>query len=221
MKTIPLLALLALTGCFINDKDSGDTGLLDSSGPSCEDTPTAIDLDEATALGVSGQDLLDLAGAVPETELYWVDGGAVTGLSIGVSYAGEARWVISEEVPCTGPGDCPAIAVICDDRLEVDVAVTFATDDGAFDETWAATLSSTDGQTATFSAAIDPDALGGTWTPESLDPDQYDSFSVSASGRFDEGGPSGAISAQGTGTDGDVAWAENIEIARWPASDEW
>ena len=211
--------LLTLLGCSGGAADSAN--LVDeASAPSCEDSPAVIAADDPTALGLSGQDLLELAGALTETELYWVDTAGTTALSLALSYGGETRWVDSTELPCSDPEDCPAIAASCEDRLEVDVTLGFQTADGAFDELWSTTLSSTDGRTATFGLTIDPDALGGDWTPEALDPAQYEDFSISATGRFGDGGPSGSIWAQGSGSDGEVSWAENIDIARWPAADE-
>ncbi len=211
--------LLALSACSSGAVDSASPPE-EASAPSCEDSPSTIASDAPTDLGVSGQDLLERAGALTETELYWVDTAATTALSIALSYGGETRWVDSTELPCSDPEGCPAIAASCEDRLEVDVTIGFQTADGAFDELWSATLSSADGRAATFGLAIDPDSLGGDWSPAALDPDQYEDFSISAAGRFDEGGPSGSIRAQGSGSDGEVSWAESIDIARWPAADE-
>ena len=216
--TIP--AWILLVGCFEGDKNTLE------DGPYCEDSPTVITLEEATALGFSGADLLLLAEGEHTETLVWAETEATTPLAVGVSYdAGEVRYIDSVAVYPEGDGDTPAIGVECFARVEVDVTISLATEDGAFDESFDLALSSEDGVHASAGLSFDHGDLAGSYEFTLMDPSEYDDVSHSLRVTFDEAGCSGELTAQAEGCDdaceGDecTCWASMDTIATWPAED--
>jgi hypothetical protein len=212
---------LMLLACFSDDEDTATV----SSMPSCEETPTALALEEQTALGFSAGELLAMAEGLTETELLWaVDG--TSALSIEVSHqGGEARYITSVAVYPDDGGATPAIGVVCEDRVEIDVSVTFQTDEGTFNEAWDGTLRSSSGEadlTASLYHELDLDAMGGSFAVDGWAPEGYaDSAVAWIDASFDaDGNPSGEVAGYVSGEDGEVAWAETFEVATWPADAE-
>jgi len=218
-----LMLMFACTGD--NTADTADTadGHHASSG-GCEDTRTPLALDETTPLGLTANDLLAAAGGETVEELLWADDG-VAALTLTLTHGGgEVSWVDSEYVPPEGDGAYTLAMPVCEDRLEIALSLTFATDDGAFDEAGEVTLSyGEEGDTADFWLALTPGALGGSFTPEGYAPEGYeDEAELWISGSFTLDGVSrGAIMGQVSGENGETAWAETFEVATWPASDSF
>jgi hypothetical protein len=205
---------LALLAC----DDPNDTG--DSAWPYCEDAETIITPDETTPLGVTGADLVDSLPQSAEAGIAWSGGDSGT-LSWGFSAdAATLRFVESTEVyPEPEPGQMvPDIAVDCPDYVAIDGVLNLQSDDGQLNEAIALTITldeySLDDMSAGFFAELDQDTLGGTLDlSDYLDESAYDAVRVFLSGEIVGGTLSGELSAQGEGTSGDMAFAENIIIA--------
>jgi hypothetical protein len=111
--------------------------------PYCDEQVTEIDIGQSSALGFSGTDLVEIANQDHRLRWIWDYKVGTTWLHLtATSFADKARYIHS--VPVYSD-DGPDIIILCPDRLEVDAWIRFATDDGAFDETWFVTLYDTDG----------------------------------------------------------------------------
>jgi len=219
-RTLLLLATLALGAC--DEADDGrdeDTDETDSYGamPYCDEVVTAL-APADPALGTTGEGFLDAIPADGATAVSWSDGAAGT-LAFTITVAPESlRLVVAEAVYPETDGPSPAIAVECPDYIAIDATVLLETDDGRLAERLDAVLvldehESPDG-TIAFSASLDPDDLVGTLDVSSFLPrDDYDAVSLSLWAGLQGDALTGTLSAQGEGTDGDIAWAENIELA--------
>lgn len=150
---IPLFSLVAL-GCDLGDKNPAE-------GPTCQDTPTDVTLEEVTELGFSAAEVLARLPASEVALLTW-EGGGTTDLTLTYAPAAAARFVDSVAVYPDGDGETPAIAVICEDRVEIDLDFTIATTDGALDEDLAAPIRATAVDAATVWADLDLDGLQGS-----------------------------------------------------------
>jgi hypothetical protein len=216
--TIP--AWFLIVGCFEgNDKD------FEATGPHCEDTPTVLTLEEASSLGFSGADLLALASGVHSETLSWASGGS-TPVTVTVTWGeGEVRFMDSEAVyPDTGL--TMDIGIECQDYLEVDVALTIATEDGALDESFDLALRSDEGTTVSASVQLDHTQMNGSYEFTLMDPSEYDSVTHFLDVAFDETGCSGEFMAQAEGCDDDctgdecTCWASNDTVATFGGEPE-
>lgn len=132
-KTCLAILLLILSASSVSSVDM----------PYCADTVYEIDLDQTTSLGFSPRDLLNLAGGTKYIDWTWDYREGSTKLVIRTANTTQtARYIDSVAVY---PNGAPEVHIICPDRVEVDAWVTFATDDGAFNERWYSTIYDTDG----------------------------------------------------------------------------
>lgn len=216
-----LWAVVFVVGCSWGKTD-------EAMGPHCEDTATVITLEESTALGFSGAELLALAEGTHTSTLTWSGDGGSTVLTLTLARPtdGEVRYVDSEAV-AGDTGMSPAMAVECPDRLEVDLAFTFVTEDGTFNESWSGALMGTQPTNASWSTELDPAALGGSFAVEPwAEGEDYDTAELQISGTHDASGPAGSVTLQLSGADecedGDecTAWASQQEIGTWGAVSE-
>jgi hypothetical protein len=188
--------------------------------PYCEDTRTEIAPDEATALGITANDVLAGLPAEETATFRYVDGGS-TALTVAFTPGAQAYFVESVEVYPETDGPSPAIAVVCDDRIEIDGSLAFATADGAFAESLAATLTATADALA-LREELDLDALVGSFAIEPfVTAEDYDAVEAWISIRFVDGQSEGAVEGQASGTSACddeaecTAWAENVEVGDW------
>ncbi|MBW2255860.1 MAG: hypothetical protein JRI25_14855 [Deltaproteobacteria bacterium] len=181
-----------------------------------------IALDEVAPGGFSPNDVLTYAAGTHAEILSWESGGAPLTLTV-THDGGDVLWVDYE---WEDDGSGQELMLDCPDQLEIRARVTFATEDGSFDEGWWVTLASALGDQASFFQTLDLDALGGTYEVTEVDPDDFDAVDAHVSGRFDEDGSNGEIVGQAEGSEGSgpegVAYAENFDIATWddPSSEE-
>ncbi len=221
MRTLDLLVgsvLALLAGCS-RGADPDPVGEL----PYCEEEGTPLGLEEASPLGFSGADLLSLAVGAHATTFDWArEGVDDTPLTLVLTSRDGARYIESTAVYPRGGGEQPAIGVVCENRLEVEVAVQLETGDGAFDESWDGRLVGLAADAASTSQVLDPDDLGGDYEmDDDIDEPHYDERSLTVEARFDETGSSGAVRGQISGEtpcedDEDcVAWAQQLEIGSW------
>lgn len=148
--------------------EGGDDG---SSGePQCLETETVItDTVAVNALGFSADDIIALSNGW-SMDLHWlpndgptsiVPAGTTVPLDIGMSYAGgEIRFIESEQNP-NSPFD---IISECDDRLEIDLELTFSTTDGRFAETFGAVGTATSGERVGVERYFEPDEFMGSFS---------------------------------------------------------
>jgi hypothetical protein len=217
-RTLPAL-LLVLAACPGSGRDDSAS----EAGFSCEATPSVLAIDEVSALGFSGAEVLALAQGTHESVLENADGTS-SPLTVSVIYdKGEVRFMDSEPVD---DGSGIEFAIGCTDWVEVDVSVSFSTADGAFAETWLLPVTAMDSSTASFSEDGTPDSFSGSIDFSAMlgEPGSYDDASVFVEGAFDAVGPSGEIDLQTTGHEGEgddgVSWA-NIDIfATWGSTSE-
>lgn len=215
MTRIAPLALLLLPGCFLFGDREADM-------PYCEEIVTVLGMDEVSALGFSGADLVALAEGTHVETLRWSEDGATTELTLEVAItATEVRYVDAEPV-YPEEGDVPAIGIECPDSLEVDATLGFTTADGAFAESFATEIASYEGEQAFTWITVDPEELEGTWTYTLMDPSEYDELSLFVDMAFDADGSTGVVYAQASGAeecddDECTAWATQDEVATWPA----
>jgi hypothetical protein len=214
-----------------DDTDDGSQ----NEASSCEDTPTVLGSADtiSTLLGISANDILDeTGGGFTLTAAYTDDTsilmqtplGGQSDLTVTITYDdGEIREI--ESVPVDGESE---INAICQNRMEIDVTVGFATADGAFAETWDAVLAQavseegTGFDAPTLSAEFDPYAVVGTFeivsiegvTPDSVTGTLYTTAADPQAGSVD-------ILVQqtsGTGDDGTVSEAQHIALSWGGAS---
>lgn len=215
-RTLAFLAPLALlTGCPTFGEKPAD------EGPHCEDTKTPIGFDEVTALGFSANDKLAEVPMEEAATFVYAD-GTTTDLTVGFAPAEGAYFVDSEAVY---PEDGPSIdiAVICDDRIEVEGMFAFATADGAFSESFASVLAAT-AESLGIYQELDLDHLNGTFAIEPfVDAEGYDDVRAWISASFAAGQSRGSVEGQASGEDecsGDEcsAWATSVPVGTWDAA---
>ncbi len=220
-----MLTLALAVGCNLEDPNPDDGGQFgEEVTSSCQVVSrTPLALDEVSALGFAAQDVLALAEGTHTATLTWARDGAATGVTVTVALDGEAELLDREVVKTgTGSGEEPAITMWCPDMVEIGVAFTVTTDDGQLAESWSGGLTSEDGASASARRSLD--AVQGTFDAwDHVDPTaDYDELEGSLELGFDVQGSWGTVRAQGSGTDGEVAWAENLELGRWapPGAEE-
>jgi hypothetical protein len=208
------VGLVWLAGCDPKGSDEG---------PRCEESAREVAMEEPTELGFSPA---QLAARLPQTEqttLSWAD-DTQTELALAFRPADSARFVDSEAV--YPDGEQPAIAVICEDRVEVDVSWDFVTADGTFDESFDTPLRASTLETASLSVQLDLDALGGTfdlddWTEET----EYDEARAWTDVQVGEQVTSGEVSGQISGSEecneGQTcsAWAQQVPVGTWGSAE--
>jgi hypothetical protein len=174
-------------------------------------TPLAVD--EVSPLGFSAQDVLPVVSG-PRTEtLSWSD-GTTTELQLEVAPTGVYEYVEQAVVDDgTGTGSEPALAPWCPNEISIAASTTFATADGAFAEALPDPVLAATADAATLTDSLEQ--VAGTYDVWDHVPagNDYDDARSWLDVTFSATGVAGAISGQGSGTDGDVAWAEAFEVA--------
>jgi hypothetical protein len=200
MRLLPLL-LLALSACFSEGEPRvTDTGL-HSGQPdyqACDDTTSVLEQDVACALGFAADDVLAVVAGPASAPATWTDGGAVTTVTIGSSLAGEVVYHDRSPAADTGSSDDTGHATgapddACPDWLEVPITLTLTTDDGAFDESVAASILAMDTASLWASAELDWSALGGSYVFTEIDPDEWDEVSLGVSAGWSAGAMTGQV----------------------------
>ena len=143
----------------------------DSGWEPCAEEVTTLEPDEESPLGVSGNEVVAPIAGPLSADATWSATGAPTTVSFAVSRSGDPVFhdLSQPEDPPEGGPDYQ-----CFDWLEVPVLVLFSTDDGGFDETLSASLRIDEMGGPWLSAALDWEALGGTFTFTEIDPADWD-----------------------------------------------
>lgn len=189
----------------------------DSWFPGCDETTTVLDIDEVSNLGFSGTELFDALGGIRTyTGEYDIGGTAETTETLTL---GSGDVLLVERVESQPPegftGAIPAIAVICDDTVQVPVDVTVSTDDGTFEESATAVLEGSTVDRATWSAEIAAGGLSGSFDESTVDTSRYDTWGYTLSGTRSDVGDSGELVLIGEGETPDTAFAEATYLLTW------
>ncbi len=198
--------------------------------PFCEESASVIGLDDATSLGFSANALVDLAVTPsPFQDILTYHRGGQTPLTLTLHDVSGARFVDSEAVS-PDDGVTPAIAIECQDRLEVDARATLISDDGAFNEAFDVVLRSTAADAVAMAASLDPLALQGSYDVDvdldelgAIDPADIESITLAVEASVDVDGSHGTLHALVTGREtcsGDecTAFAATVDVGSWGAS---
>ncbi|MCA9490557.1 MAG: hypothetical protein KC621_11565 [Myxococcales bacterium] len=218
-----LVPLVLTTACTLgtDPNDGGQIG--EESGSRCEavgHTPLAVD--EESALGFAPQALVDLAVGSTTSTLTWADGASTT-LHEDVVVTGAMELVDYEVVEtATGNGGSTPMEMAswCPDQVEIEVTLGLTTDDGRFAESVATRLTASEATLVNASLSLDqPQGTFDAWDFAPANND-YDDLRAWIDLSWTDAGPAGVVQGQGEGTDGEVAFAENVEIGRWGAESE-
>jgi hypothetical protein len=205
------LGFLFLPACTTAPGDGGQQG--EETAKCTAMSSTALAHDEASALGFSPDDVLAFSSGAMSSTLTWAKGGT-TDLSLNVT-PGSTYAFVHYEYQDSGSG--LAVAEIgCEDQVEIPATVTFATADGAFDESWSLTLAAQTADAVFASQTLDLAALGGTYAVTTeVDPSAYDGLNAWADLTFAASGPTGDVSGQATKVESETASATAFDIASW------
>ncbi len=214
-----------------DDDDGGDDGGDENAYDVCDETTTTLDGagDVSALVGVSADDVLTVTGGgfvVPATWsadtslLTQSPLGGETQLTVTIDFeGGEIREI--ESVPNEDGGQ--EIAMDCLHRLEIDVTLGVETDDGAFAESWPATLTQSLASggaglaTPALLADFDPYALAGNFEILSIEGEAPDA--VTAMFQSTAADPlAGDVQifveqSSGTGDEGTVSQSSHIALA--------
>jgi hypothetical protein len=201
-------------------KDSGDNLGGEEASASCVDTEVAIGPDEATPAGATGTAMMAAIPASQAGTVVWNEAGESSG-SVGFTVdASSLVFVDSEPAPSEG-GEEPAIEAWCEDSLQVEAVLSFDSGDGALVETIPVRLvryESATGDDLGFSAELDPTALNGSFDATAYAEEGYEELRLFVNGNIMGGIVSLTINVQSSGSDGEVAWAANGEVAVFTGS---
>lgn len=231
-RPLTLLTLLTfLPACdFVKSEPDPTPGDELASDAGCDEVAVVLGgIDEESPLGFSAAELLGVVAGSHTSPMEWGAGltegpiqvafGPESGagsLTVGVKYAGgEVRHITSK--PKSGEEGGPA--GLCNDRIEVDVAVTVESAGGAFAESFTAPLRATTRGIGEIRREIAVDDLKGSFEVTKLEPADAEvapiSFEIGISGAGLFGRASSTVSM----SDGAVAVAGALQVARWPAAD--
>lgn len=191
--------------------------------PTCDETRTAVGLDDETPLGITPREAFERATGNYLAELKWKNGDKTVLTVAFTSEVTEVEFV--DRTPNYGTGEGPGIAIECPDTLETKVDLTFATADGAFDESFRDVLlhweKEADGARLRAHHALDLTSLSGTYEPNELDPSEYDrivqpriEFTIGEDGAFSGSIVYIAEKHHGSGPEGSVS-ATPVTAASW------
>jgi len=223
--TVTLSLALLTTACGeAEDTGSGSGSSADTTDedcwPHCEETPTSIAPEDETSLGVAGSAVVDPLPGASSATLAWSN-DAEAALEWGVAVdAGSLRFVATEAVyPTCESGDSPAIGVDCPDYVAVEGTLSMTAADGSLDASLPVTFAideySVELGSVSFATDIEAADLGaGFVLSEYVDTSAYDALSLHLYGEVSSAGElSMSLQAQGSGSDGNVSWAEVVDIA--------
>ena len=203
------MLFLSILNFFACDLTAGEMAM-----PACEEVESPVSANEETLLGFTPQEVVDAVPLSNTVGLEWEDGSidclhytlqldAASARDVDVSYA---------ELDSDGP--IASIHIECNDYVAIDGIVSVATPDGEINEefsmTMVYTLDSMSGEVVSGFMAKTT-SLSGTYVPSDSDSSSEYHFD----GQMTDGLFSGSLVMQTSGTDGDIAWAENTYIAEW------
>lgn len=225
-----LIPLTLLSACFLVDEPANEDA-------GCQEVRTELSLDELSDLGISGQDLLD--AVLPEGDahqaLFTYEDDEQSAMTLALDADSVAGAVFVDASPPESDGrDVLLIDWYCPDRLEVQIDMDVATEDGVFDEhleqVTISAVEDGEGFVYSFLQELDPEAMGGSFDMDAwmlgLDsPTDYDTRSLAIDGSFSAGEVIGEISGQIGGEDDCEAgancasWAELVPVGAFSSAE--
>jgi hypothetical protein len=182
-----------------------------------------IDIDDDAALGFAPRRMLELASGPYTEPLHWrSDPELVFGPEQGVgSVTFEVtptdtppRLMTSEPKEDAPDADC------LDDWIEIDVLLSVQSAGGALNENVPVKLTARDGNVVRFSAKLDHEMLGGTFTLEESSYEGGTLLDLPLAGVFSQYGASGTFGAHYKTSSGRTAAESMGTVASWPAPAE-
>jgi hypothetical protein len=216
MRRLAPAALLVVTVSGCGDDAGGSVPEGSGSGyRGCDETAVVHGLDQVSPLGFAATDVLAHASSSAAQPLHWSEdwvfrpaNGAESTISLAVEHrGGGVRYVSSTHPDGEDPGRCK-------DRVEVDVALTVSTADGALSETVAATMTATHPRHAEIEAALDPAKLDGGVTIS--EPDDWTIVELTLHGGFLDGYTWGRLAVGLEGQRSESVVRTGGLIATWP-----
>lgn len=211
-----------------NDKKGGSV----AAGDGCEEQLSEVSLDDSSALGFDAHRVLAFVEPGFESDLVWqavdhVEYSPSAGQStLALTFRSlDKAWLV-HSVPAQSSGQQagPLIGVICPrDRLRVAVHVELQTADGALAESFDGAVDAGSPAVATLARAIDLKHVTGSFAIANVTPlDAVGAGSASVENvRFDAvltpGGLAGALTAQLSSKNSQVASSSSLTFARFPA----
>lgn len=144
---------LSLVGCL-----GGQTGQEPEVAVHCEEETQAVALAMSTKLGFSAEDVIGAAGSALRAQARFFEQGVSRKVTLTLQSASAARLV----TPLPGSSGCV-------ERLEIDALLSFATDDGAFDESFVAALQARDVRSWSFRHTLPLAELRGSYSGSEYD----------------------------------------------------
>ncbi|WP_437840378.1 hypothetical protein [Sorangium sp. So ce1153] len=210
---------VGLLGCVDGEggpPQGGQIGGVHGAEGGCDEEAEDIGADVVSPLGFSANEVISALSGERSAPLTWAKGGSTTAtVSLGALVS--ARFVRSQPSEGGGPEGSgpgiaePALGVDCADHLQIDVPLAFATEDGAFDESFAVTLRARQVDAGTYYHNIDLEALQGSYEVTEVDPAEFRKVTVSLSGTLSSSAAHGTISGMaeshpvGSGPEGSVS----------------
>jgi hypothetical protein len=197
------ILVLSLAGCL-----GGQTGQDSEAAPDCEEQAQAVELDMSTSLGFSADGVIAAAGSPLRAQARFFGAGVTREVSLRLQSATAAR------VVRPAPG-----SVGCVERLEIDASVSFATADGAFDESFATTLRALDVRTWSLQHTLPLAQLHGSYDASEYDLETGSSPRIRIEAHRQGDAFSGRLGLDGDDArPGDGSEPTSAYIAEWPFS---
>lgn len=181
----------------------------------CVFSTTPLSLQERSRLGFSAEQVLALASGEHHADAKWQQ-------TEGVIYGPETgRSQVALRVAATGPARlarveaAKSISPVCRDNVRIPIDVALATDGGAFDESFPATLVATSSAEASVSQSLDHGELRGSFafSPETLGARRFLRLDVDL--RFSSESTAGYLLGGIEGGDGSSASFQPVPLACW------
>jgi len=210
-----------------NDQDGGDL----AAGHGCDEQLSEIPLDDASALGFDARRVLALAAQGYQADLAWqaLDhveySPSASQSTVALTFQSLNKAWLVHHVPNQSSGEQGGtlVGVICPrDRLRVAVHVDLQSADGALAESFDGALESATPVVATLKHAIDMENVTGSFaithvTPlDAVGAGTASVDNVSFDAVFTPGGMAGALTAQLTSQNSQVASGSSLTFARFP-----
>ncbi len=170
---------------------------------------------DVSPLGFSADEVLTHVGSERTVSVSWANGGTTEATITFSSSLGEIQFHDREII---NSGGQEAGALDCGDTLEIPTSVSFVTADGAFNETWSLSLFASVSDVATLATNLEQ--ISGSFELAPYVPTgEWDSVRAWVSLQFGADS-NGAITGQAAGEDGEVAYAENFNVAQLIGDEE-
>ncbi|MGK3963734.1 hypothetical protein WMF38_06105 [Sorangium sp. So ce118] len=219
---------VGLLGCVDNEggpPQGGQIGGVQGVEGGCDEEAEDIGADVVSPLGFSANEVIAALSGERSAPLAWAKGGSTTA-AVSLGELVSARFVRSQPAKGGGPEGSgpgvaePALAVDCSDHLRIEAPLAFATEDGAFDESFSITLRARQVDDASYYHKIDLDALQGSYEVTEVDPAEFREVLVYLSGTLSSSAAHGTISGTaethpiGSGPEG-VVGAQLFNVAEF------